>query len=481
MPGKDEKQKQEQEFNDFYFNMMKGADEYIAGARFGTIPSRIPEIEKKNKENALNNIATAIAYAQVAMQYGKGEEPDSYSELADQAKQNASKIRKNREFREKFESMSAKQLRGLLSKERDKDGKENISYDELAKRVSDREKTPEGRMNILVYQLEQSTQKSIFGKIKSVFTGNSQQYKDALAAMKNLAAGKLTDENDIKAAKGAIEAYVTARGAKVRDHQYGRDRFDAFMRGLGEVMTPEEFQRTCSGLNAMRKEVGEPGFDPLDYLPTEEKRAAFEKVDRTVKARNRAADRADFMAARKEQDAQRDENQREREEQNKQAELQAKAEQELKNKPQQLKNDVIRINRDEETKGTTDSHNLTLTQRNQIVLDQLRNHADEYLNYGRSRERDAIKDRLIHHPAFRLAAKDIIYAKGLDKIFKIPETQLENMEPDTLKKLSGQVKELQTLDQQKHPEMVIKEVKVEVPQQQKTVPQAGGGGIGLGG
>ena len=473
MPGKDEKQKQEQEFNDFYFNMMKGADEYIAGARFGTIPSRIPEIEKKNKENALNNIATAIAYAQMAMQYGKGEEPDSYSELADQAKQNASKIRKNREFREKFESMSAKQLRGLLSKERDKDGKENISYDELAKRVSDREKTPEGRMNILVYQLEQSTQKSIFGKIKSVFTGNSQLYENALKAMRELANGTAKDR---AAAQGAIEEYIVNRGNKVRDHQYGRDRFDAFMKGLGEVMTPEEFQRTCSGLNAMRKEVGEPGFDPLDYLPTEEKKTAFENVDRAVRARNRAADRADYAAAREEQNAQRDQNQREREKQEKQAELQAKAERELKNKPQQLKNDVIRINRDEETKGTTDSHNLTLTQRNQIVLDQLRNHADEYLNYGRSRERDAIKDRLIHHPAFRLAAKDIIYAKGLDKIFKIPETQLENMEPDTLKKLSGQVKELQTLDQQKHPELDIKEVKVEVPQQQKTVPEAGGGG-----
>ena len=167
---------------------------------------------------------------------------------------------------------------------------------------------------------------------------------------------------------------------------------------------------------------------------------------------------------------------KEREEQNKQAELQAKAEQELKNKPQQLKNDVIRINRDEETKGTTDSHNLTLTQRNQIVLDQLRNHANEYLSYGRSRERDAIKDRLIHHPAFRLAAEDIIYDKGLDKIFKIPETQLENMEPETLKKLTGQVQELQKLDRDRHPGMTIDDVWLpEVKEQQKTGPEAGGG------
>jgi len=509
MPGKDEKPNEQpneqpnKQPNEYYFSYMERADGFLKEgfreARFSR--SRSEEFENLRKENAMKWIARAIALAEIAEREGfkeLSEDEDLDTDALDEeAKKRSEEIKNSAQFQAVIGSMSGEEIYYYLGQK--EEGKKYpdkpIKFTEFAQKYAERKKelareveqekraqAQRQRMSGLVTTLENSTSKSFTGKLKSFFVGNSQQYKNALGAMKALSEGKIHKKETMDKAKEAIKDYILARGGKVRDHAYGRDRFDAFMKGLGEIMEPQEFVDLCKDVNAKRIDNGEQTLDPLDYLPTEEKKAAFEKVERAARARDRAADRAARIAAREEQNAQREQNQKEREEQNKQAELQAKAEKEaqqrereLKNKPQQLKNDVIRINRDEETKETKDSHDLTLTQRNQIVLDQLRNHADDYLNYGRTREREAINDRLIHHPAFRLAAEDIIYDKGLDKIFKIPETQLENMEPETLKKLTGQVQELQKLDRDRHPGMTIDDVWLpEVKEQQKTGPQAGG-------
>lgn len=104
------------------------------------------------------------------------------------------------------------------------------------------------RMNDLLSQLDQSTQKSFTGKLKSWFVGNSKEYEKAYKAMKGLRDGTISDEQ----AKADIKQYLDLRGKKVRNHQYGKDRFDALMSGLATVMKPAEFSNYCKEIDTMR-------------------------------------------------------------------------------------------------------------------------------------------------------------------------------------------------------------------------------------
>ena len=119
----------------------------------------------------------------------------------------------------------------------------------------------------LLGDLKKSTQKSFVGKLKSFFVGNSKEYNDAFAAMEGLANGTL----DPQQAKEAIRKYLDLRGNKVRDHQYGRDRFDAMMKGLALVSRPKEFENFCQDLTEARQYRSKGAYkgkvDPADYQP----------------------------------------------------------------------------------------------------------------------------------------------------------------------------------------------------------------------
>ena len=144
--------------------------------------------------------------------------------------------------------------------------------------------TPEARQTrmreaqSLLTDLKNSTQKSFMGKLKSFFVGNSKEYNNALAAMENVAQG-----GDPAQAKDAIKKYLDLRGNKVRDHQYGRDRFDAMMKGLALVSRPKEFENFCQDLTEARQARSNGAYkgklDPMDYQPAEVREAAMRQQD----------------------------------------------------------------------------------------------------------------------------------------------------------------------------------------------------------
>ena len=130
----------------------------------------------------------------------------------------------------------------------------------------------------LLNDLKKSTQKSFVGRIKSFFVGNSKEYNNALAAMESVAQG-----GDPAQAKDAIKKYLDLRGNKVRDHQYGRDRFDAMMKGLALVSRPKEFENFCQDLTEARQARSNGAYkgklDPMDYQPAEVREAAMRQQD----------------------------------------------------------------------------------------------------------------------------------------------------------------------------------------------------------
>ena len=130
----------------------------------------------------------------------------------------------------------------------------------------------------LLTDLKNSTQKSFMGKLKSFFVGNSKEYNNALAAMESVAQG-----GDPAQAKDAIKKYLDLRGNKVRDHQYGRDRFDAMMKGLALVSRPKEFENFCQDLTEARQARSNGAYkgklDPMDYQPAEVREAAMRQQD----------------------------------------------------------------------------------------------------------------------------------------------------------------------------------------------------------
>ena len=122
----------------------------------------------------------------------------------------------------------------------------------------------------LLDNLKKSEQKSFYGAIKSFFVGNSKEYDAALKAVEGLADGT----GDPKKAKQAIEQYLDLRGNKVRDHQFGRDRFDAMMKSLALVSTPREFIEYCEKTEQARFDRAKGAYkDVIDvskYLSPEE-------------------------------------------------------------------------------------------------------------------------------------------------------------------------------------------------------------------
>lgn len=121
----------------------------------------------------------------------------------------------------------------------------------------------------LVEALKSSTSKSFAGRLKSWFVGNSKEYNTALQDMEAFANGK----GDVVQAVQSVKKYLNLRKDKVRDHQYGRDRFDTCMKFLRLNMTKEAFAGYCASVDRDRK-TRDPFYkgktDPEQYeLPQE--------------------------------------------------------------------------------------------------------------------------------------------------------------------------------------------------------------------
>lgn len=149
------------------------------------------------------------------------------------------------------------------------------AYQEISQKPRESEETVNKRMEAaktLLEELKESQQKSTAGKLKTFFVGNSKEYKNALEALENLAKG-----GDPAPAKRAIRDYLDLRGDKVRDHQYGRDRFDAMMKGMKLLMRPKEFENFCTDLTEARQYRSKGAYkgkvDPADYDITPREKA----------------------------------------------------------------------------------------------------------------------------------------------------------------------------------------------------------------
>lgn len=136
-----------------------------------------------------------------------------------------------------------------------------------AKTAAENRKEP---AKALLDDLKRSEQRSFYGKFKSFFVGNSKEYETALKAVEGISTGT----GDPKQAKQAIEQYLDLRGNKVRDHQFGRNRFDAMMKSLALVSTPAEFMEFCEKTEQARFDRAKGGYkDAIDvsrYLSPEQ-------------------------------------------------------------------------------------------------------------------------------------------------------------------------------------------------------------------
>ena len=232
----------------------------------------------KRAAAAKDSYAAALAWAQLAEEYGYGTEIDlreNQKRIEQEARKLKEQIRWSPEFAAVIEETSLSSLLNMAEPQHDQ-SQQNTEVRPVTqfkefydKRVSElgpqiQVRAERLRLRKLIGDLKQSTQKSFAGKLKSWFVGNSEQYKNAYGAMRRLAYDdKLTPEEKDKAKKD-IKEYLTLRGKKVRDHQYGRDRFDAFMKGLATVMEPQEFKDYCEEVNQIRSQIDKAGKSKID-------------------------------------------------------------------------------------------------------------------------------------------------------------------------------------------------------------------------
>ena len=271
------------------------------------------------------------------------------------------------------------------------------------------------RFKNLVNDLETSTQKSFTGRIKSFFVGDSKEYKAAFKAMKDLSEGKVTSPKEMKATKAAIKNYIMNRSG-VRNHEYGQKRFDAFMKGLGQIMDPVEFRECCNSVSRLRHERNSDyshDLVPEKYLPEESKEHYRKTVEEFDKARRLAQNDEDRVRA----------------------DMEA-------NKPHMGKDGKMIEN--------------AVTVRNQQNLDELRKLTPEALKNDENM-RAGMHKRMDVHPSFRPLAAKVIKENGLGGILKVPKTYPELMDSGYRKTLNDQAKAQQEMDMGKHPKLYNKQ------------------------
>lgn len=237
---------------------------------------------------AKDSFAAALAWARLAEMYGYGSAIDleaNKKRIEKEARELKEQIRWSPEFVTVIEDSDLSKVANMVDPPTYKAqgataGKPMEQFQELYDRqVKDlgpkiQARKERWRLRELIGDLKQSTQKSFTGKLKSWFVGNSEQYKAAYKAMKDLAYNKDITPEETNDAKDKIKQYLTLRGKKVRDHQYGRDRFNAFMKGLATVMEPKEFGAFCNQINAERNAIDKNNkarVDPEQYMTDEAK------------------------------------------------------------------------------------------------------------------------------------------------------------------------------------------------------------------
>lgn len=167
-----------------------------------------------------------------------------------------------------------------------KDLPEMLPPDRLAEnfagKLRQQEATEKTQKDILK-ELKTTTSKSLTGKIKSFFVGNSKEYDNAMKALEGATNGTMSKED----AALQVMAYLDIRKDKVRDHEYGRDRFDGMMRGLRTLMKPEQFKAYCLSVDDSRKQR-DPNYkgvtNPEDYMSPEERAQEREKAAKAKEA-----------------------------------------------------------------------------------------------------------------------------------------------------------------------------------------------------
>ncbi|MBQ9719375.1 MAG: hypothetical protein IJV64_01640 [Oscillospiraceae bacterium] len=239
-----------------------------------------------NMRNGMASFLSSVYELDQGNYWGKSN--DEIPEDEDLPDYKAEEFKKSSDLNYLLETKSPKEMLQMIAKYNPDPHKAEVERWELLKpdeimanmsRELAKEKPNRDRERSIAAELKQTTSKSFSGKLKSWFVGNSKEYDKALKAMQDVSEGKVSKEK----AKESIMDYLDIRKNKVRDHQYGRERFDGFMKGLQTLMEPQEFADYCKGVDDARR-ARDPNYrgvtNPEDYMPD---RSSQDLVNETAK------------------------------------------------------------------------------------------------------------------------------------------------------------------------------------------------------
>ena len=262
-----------------------------------------------NMGNSMASFMASTYYLEQGNYWGKGND-DIPDEVEDQLEDKEDQIKKSSDLNYLLETKSPEEMLQMVAKYQPEPGKAEVECwtplkpDEIMANMSRelaKEKPNRDREKSIAAELRQTTSKSFGGKLKSFFVGNSKEYDKALKAMEDVSEGKVSKED----AKKSIMDYLDIRKNKVRDHQYGRERFDGFMKGLQTLMEPQEFADYCKGVDDARR-ARDPSYkgvtNPEDYMSPEARQKLAQ--EREQQAAEREAQEAKLDEERLAKDAQ---------------------------------------------------------------------------------------------------------------------------------------------------------------------------------
>ena len=262
-----------------------------------------------NMGNSMASFMASAYYLEQGNYWGKSND-DIPDEVEDQLEDKGDQIKKSSDLNYLLETKSPEEMLQMVAKYQPEPGKAEaecwtpLKPDEIMANMNRelaKEKPNRDREKSIAAELKQTTSKSFGGKLKSFFVGNSKEYDKALKAMEDVSEGKVSKED----AKKSIMDYLDIRKNKVRDHQYGRERFDGFMKGLQTLMEPQEFADYCKGVDDARR-ARDPSYkgvtNPEDYMSPEARQKLAQ--EREQQAAEREAQEAKLDEERLAKDAQ---------------------------------------------------------------------------------------------------------------------------------------------------------------------------------
>ena len=462
MPGKDDPKKKDEneelETNKFYDRLMEQADHWLIesfrlakGGHTG-----IAEFDRSRKDLAIEYIARAIAFDRLAKKHGYGEVSENVDEdkIVESAEKMGKGIMQESDFRARFGQMNGQAVYNFFfDTDKTTNEEKRCDFKRLLEKATGELTEAERRRaenEKLVGDLRQSTQKSFFGKLKSFFVGNSKEYKTAFAAVQGLAAGTM----DKTEAANAIKAYLDIRKDKVRDHQYGRDRFDAMMKSLATVMEPLEFVQYCKDVDDSRRarDKNYRGItDPNQFLNVrleaakvrpdyEEKRA---EVDEALQKQEEDPKNPEHQKPEEKPEVKPEPQPEENEKkQVREENAQAKLEAALEKDREASKKSRRTIPEQDAERILNDAKDPDRIRKNLINLDKMRNRSGL-----QHRSLSSLSQYAVDHPAIREEMRKIAVQKGFD--LNIPVTEVDKLSPEAKKALQEQAAALKNPEQQK--------------------------------